>query len=80
MEIRIGIGLKLACSFFLRSQPWLRSEAQRQVMTYDDPESMRLKGEMGRRTGILGVNMFAAHGDDGWALVDGARRGMGVVV
>lgn len=49
-------------------------------MTYDDPESMRLKGEMGRQAGILGVNMFAAHGDDGWALVDGARRGLGIIL
>jgi chitinase len=69
--------LELGCSF---RQPWLRSEAQGQVMTYDDPESMRLKGEMGRRAGILGVNMFAAHGDDGWALIDGARRGLGVIL
>lgn len=60
------------------STPWLRSEARRQVVTYDDPESMRLKGEMGRRYGILGVNLFAAHGDDGWALVDGVRDGLGL--
>jgi len=36
---------------------------------------MRLKGEMGRRYGILGLNMFEASGDDGWALVDAFRSG-----
>jgi chitinase len=61
-------------------QPWLRSTARQQVISYDDPESMRLKGELCRRSGILGVNMFAAHGDDGWALVDGARRGLEVLL
>lgn len=50
------------------------------MVSYDDPESIRLKAEMGRHAGIRGVNMFAAHGDDGWALVDGARRGLGVLV
>lgn len=60
------------------STPWLRGEAGGQIVSYDDPVSMRLKGELVNRMGLLGINMFAAHGDDGWALVDGARRGMGV--
>jgi chitinase len=61
-------------------QPWLRSAARQQVISYDDPQSMRLKGELCRRSDILGVNMFAANGDDGWALIDGARRGLGVLL
>jgi chitinase len=48
------------------------------VIAYDDPESVRLKADLGRRSGLLGVSLFAAHGDDGWALVDGARRGFGL--
>ncbi|PVG03691.1 glycoside hydrolase [Serendipita vermifera] len=60
------------------STPWLRSEARGQVIAYDDPESVRLKADLGRRSGLLGVSLFAAHGDDGWALVDGARRGLGI--
>lgn len=60
-------------------EPWLESAGSGQVVTYDDPESMRLKGELCRRSRILGVNVFAAHGDDGHALVDGARAGLGLV-
>lgn len=60
-------------------QPWLRNEVHSQVITYDDPFSMELKGELSRQMGILGVNMFAAQGDDGWALIDGVRRGLGLL-
>lgn len=50
------------------------------MITYDDPESMRLKGELGHRMGILGVNLFSADGDFDWVLIDAARRGLGVLL
>lgn len=48
------------------------------MITYDDPDSMQLKGELAMRYGILGVGMWVAHGDSHWELVDGLRRGLGV--
>ncbi|KDQ20734.1 glycoside hydrolase family 18 protein [Botryobasidium botryosum FD-172 SS1] len=64
-----------ACS----QTPWLRSDAHSQVITYDDPESLRLKGEFVRNSGILGANLFDAHGDTPeWDLVDAVRAGLGL--
>ncbi|KAI0770846.1 glycoside hydrolase superfamily [Irpex lacteus] len=64
-----------ACS----STPYLRSSAARQVITYDDPQSLEMKAVFVRAAGLLGVNMFDVHGDtDKWDLTDGIRRGLGL--
>ena len=57
----------------------MRSEDARQVVTYDDPVSLEMKGQLVRQAGMLGVNMFDVHGDtDEWALVDSLRKGLGL--
>ena len=59
--------------------PFLRSEAARQVISYDDPQSLEIKATFARQAGLLGVNMFDVHGDtDHWDLIDGLRRGLGL--
>ena len=64
-----------ACS----STPYLRSAAARQVVTYDDPQSLEMKAVFVRYAGLLGVNMFDIHGDtDSWDLTDALRRGLGL--
>lgn len=64
-----------ACS----STPFLRSAAQKQVVSYDDTESLRLKANIVKQKGLLGVNMFDVHGDtDTWDLVDSLRKGLGI--
>jgi chitinase len=45
------------------STPYLRSDSARQIITYDDPESLAMKAAFALQTGMLGVNMFDAHGD-----------------
>ena len=61
------------------AQPFLRSSATRQIVTYDDPESLGMKGAFVRQAGILGVNMWDAHGDTReWDLIEGIRRGLGL--
>ncbi|KAG8750083.1 hypothetical protein FRC14_000826 [Serendipita sp. 396] len=58
------------------STPWLRGHGQ--VVSYDDPESMRLKGQFIKEQQMRGVGMWCANGDDeGWPLVDSVIRGMG---
>ncbi|KAG8890569.1 hypothetical protein FRB98_007123 [Tulasnella sp. 332] len=62
------------------STPFLRSASAGQVITYDDPESIQLKGAFALQAGIRGVNMFDAHGDTSdWILIDAARRGLGII-
>ncbi|KAI0683604.1 glycoside hydrolase [Cytidiella melzeri] len=64
-----------ACS----STPFLRSGAARQVITYDDPQSLEMKAVFVRAAGLLGVNLFDVHGDtDHWDLTDSIRRGLGL--
>jgi len=60
--------------------PFLRSAAARQVITYDDLESLELKTVFAREVGMLGVNIFDVHGDtENWDLTDYIRRGLGLV-
>jgi len=60
--------------------PFLRSAAARQVITYDDLESLELKTVFAREVGMLGVNIFDVHGDtETWDLTDYIRRGLGLV-
>ncbi|KZW04057.1 glycoside hydrolase [Exidia glandulosa HHB12029] len=61
------------------STPFLRSQTANQVITYDDPESLKLKAAFAKEAGLLGVNMFDAHGDTKtWDLIDAARAGFGL--
>lgn len=49
------------------------------VITYDDPESMQLKGAMAKAQGIGGVNMWDIGGDSkGWILTNAWRAGLGL--
>jgi len=60
--------------------PYLRSTASKQVVTYDDPESIGLKAAFAKQVGMLGVNLFDVHGDtDGWDLTDSARKSIGLL-
>ncbi|KAL4260222.1 glycosyl hydrolase 18 family protein [Pleurotus pulmonarius] len=44
--------------------PFLVSaQGQGQVISYDDPHSLKMKSEFVKQTGMLGVNMFDIHGD-----------------
>ncbi|EJF61166.1 glycoside hydrolase [Dichomitus squalens LYAD-421 SS1] len=62
------------------STPFLRAGDARQVVAYDDPVSLEMKGQLVRQARMLGVNMFDVTGDtDGWDLTDALRRGLGVV-
>ncbi|KAI0081698.1 glycoside hydrolase [Panus rudis PR-1116 ss-1] len=60
--------------------PYLRSEKGRQVVSYDDPQSLEMKAMFANAAGLLGVNMFDIHGDtDHWDLTDAVRRGLDLV-
>lgn len=59
--------------------PYLTSGPARQVITYDDPQSLEMKAMFAKEAGLLGVNMFDVHGDtDHWDLTDSLRRGLGL--
>lgn len=60
------------------STPFLRSTAFEQIITYDDPESLAMKGAFAKYSGMMGVNMFDVHGDEGWALTDSVRKSLGL--
>ncbi|KIM46067.1 glycoside hydrolase family 18 protein [Hebeloma cylindrosporum] len=60
--------------------PYLRSTTSKQVITYDDPESIGLKAAFAKQVGMLGVNLFDVHGDtDKWDLTDSARKSIGLL-
>lgn len=60
--------------------PYLRSTVSKQIITYDDPESIGLKAAFAKQVGMLGVNFFDVHGDtDGWDLTDSARKSIGLL-
>ncbi|CAA7259874.1 unnamed protein product [Cyclocybe aegerita] len=57
--------------------PFLRSTASRQVITYDDLESLSMKAAFAKRVGMLGINFFDIHGDtDQWDLITTIRKSM----
>ncbi|KAH9966089.1 glycoside hydrolase family 18 protein [Russula dissimulans] len=59
--------------------PFLYSEAEDQVISYDDGQSLGLKSTYARQLGLLGVNMFDIFGDtDQWELTDALRQGLGL--
>jgi chitinase len=62
-------------------QPWIRSSYTGQVVTYDDPDSLSMKAQFARQSGLRGCNMFSMDGDwtgSNWPLVDALRSGMGI--
>ena len=64
-----------ACS----STPYLGSAGARQVVAYDDPQSLEMKATFARYAGLRGVNLFDIHGDtDNADLADALRRGLGL--
>jgi chitinase len=61
------------------STPFLHSESNRQIITYDDPVSLGMKAAFAVRVGMLGVNMFDVHGDSvQWDLIDSVRQNLGL--
>ncbi|KAF8605404.1 glycoside hydrolase [Ceratobasidium sp. AG-I] len=61
------------------STPYLVSKNAKQVVTYDDPESLGMKAAFAKEAGLRGVNMFDVHGDtDDWVLTDAIRAGLGL--
>lgn len=80
-----GPGTYVGCGGFTRgwdacsSTPFLRSDRETQIVTYDDPQSLFLKSAFAKQHGLLGVNLFDVHGDtDKWELVDILRQGLGL--
>ncbi|CAE6478866.1 unnamed protein product [Rhizoctonia solani] len=62
------------------STPYLVSQNAKQVVAYDDPQSLGMKAAFARGAGLLGVNMFDVHGDtENWTLTDAIREGLGLV-
>ena len=60
------------------STPFMRSSSAGQVISYDDPESLEMKGQLARNLKMLGINMFDVHGDtDQWDLTTSLRKGLG---
>ncbi|WVR00132.1 hypothetical protein IAU59_007274 [Kwoniella sp. CBS 9459] len=63
------------------STPWLKSEHSGQIITYDDPQSMNLKGQFAAQVGLRGCNIFSIDGDwtgSSWPLTDSVRSGLGI--
>ena len=80
-----GPGVYVGCGGFTRewdacsSTPFVRSDKEQQLVTYDDPQSLGLKSAFAKQHGLLGVNLFDVHGDtDRWELVDSLRQGLGL--
>ncbi|KAF9484028.1 glycoside hydrolase family 18 protein [Pholiota conissans] len=55
--------------------PYLRSIFSKQVITYDDTESLAMKVAFANEVGMLGINLFDIHGDsEQWDLTISVRR------
>ncbi|KAM0754841.1 glycoside hydrolase, partial [Meredithblackwellia eburnea MCA 4105] len=61
------------------STPYLYDVSRKVVITFDDPQSMVLKGQMAATKGIGGIGMWDISGDTPeWDLVNAFRVGMGL--
>lgn len=59
------------------STPFLTSDGV--LLSYDDPESIKMKGAYAREHGMRGLGMWDIHGDTkDWALTKAARAGLGL--
>lgn len=59
------------------STPFLKNSVRGVIVTYDDPDSIRLKAQYAKSRGIGGVAFWDMATDDRWALMDAARTGFG---
>ena len=57
--------------------PWLYSAAKKEWITYEDPQSMRLKGEYIVAQKLAGAMFWELSNDDG-TLLDALRTGLGL--
>jgi chitinase len=59
--------------------PFLRSVSAGQVISYDDPKSLRMKAQLAKELGLRGTNMFDICGDTvQWDLTNSVRKGLGL--
>ncbi|KAF9019243.1 glycoside hydrolase [Hymenopellis radicata] len=57
--------------------PFLTSDGI--LVSYDDPQSIKMKGAYAKKHGMLGLGMWDIHGDTkDWALMKAAREGLGI--
>ena len=59
--------------------PWLYNAQTKEWITYEDPQSARLKGEYIAAQGLAGAMFWELSNDDG-ALLDALRAGLGISV
>lgn len=57
--------------------PWLYNASTQEWISYDDPQSVRLKGEYIRSEGLAG-GMFWELSQDNGELLDALREGIGL--
>ena len=57
--------------------PWLYNADKKEWITYEDPESMRLKGRYVAAQGLGGAMFWELSNDDG-TLLDALRIGLGL--
>jgi chitinase len=57
--------------------PWLHNAVKQEWITYEDPQSMQLKGEYVVAKGLAGAMFWELSNDDG-TLLDALRRGLGL--
>jgi chitinase len=57
--------------------PWLYNAAKKEWITYEDPQSMRLKGEYVVTQNLAGAMFWELSNDDG-TLLDALRGGLGL--
>jgi chitinase len=57
--------------------PWLYSAEKKEWITYEDPQSMRLKGEYVVDQGLAGAMFWELSNDDG-TLLEALRAGLGL--
>jgi chitinase len=59
--------------------PFLRSVSAGQVISYDDPKSLKMKAQLAKELKLRGTNMFDICGDtDRWELTNSVRNGLGL--
>lgn len=64
---------------FCSDTPFLYNQGASTVVTYDDPGSLRIKGEFALKEGLAGTGMWDISGDTAnWDLVKATRKGLGI--
>ena len=57
--------------------PYLVNTVVKQVVSYDDPESLAIKAQFVKTMGMAGVNFWEVTGDWNWVLIDTVRTAFG---